>query len=66
MSRTIGTLQPLLDPQERLDRLIASTFRRFGPRVVDLSYANPCDGPSDEVSFILARATAESKGRSLQ
>ena len=66
MSRTIATLQPLLDPQERLDRLIASTFRRFGPRIVDLSYANPCDGPSDEVLSILARATAESKGRSLQ
>ena len=66
MSRTTSTLQTLLDPQERLDRLIASTFRRFGPRIVDLSYANPCDGPSDEVLSILARATAESKGRSLQ
>jgi aspartate aminotransferase len=66
MLRTIATLQPLLDPQERLDRLIASTFRRFGPRIVDLSYANPCDGPSDEVLSILARATAESNGRSLQ
>jgi aspartate aminotransferase len=66
MSRATSTLQKLLDPQERLDRLIASTFRRFGPRIVDLSYANPCDGPSDEVVSILARATAESKGLSLQ
>jgi aspartate aminotransferase len=66
MSRTIRTLQPLLDAQERLDRLIAATFRRFGPRIVDLSYANPCDGPSEEVLSILARVTAESKGLSLQ
>ena len=66
MSNAINTLQRLLEPQERLDRLIASTFRRFGPRLVDLSYANPCDGPSDEVLSILARAAAESKGRSLQ
>jgi aspartate aminotransferase len=66
MLRTVRTLAPLLDPQERLDRLIASTFRRFGPRIVDLSYANPCDGPSEEVLSILARVTAESKGLSLQ
>jgi aspartate aminotransferase len=66
MLRTTSPLQPLLDPQERLDGLIASTFRRFGPRVVDLSYANPCDGPSEEVLAILARASAESTGRSLQ
>jgi aspartate aminotransferase len=66
MSPTIRTLQPLLDPQERLDRLIASTFRRFGPRMIDLSYANPSDGPNDEVLSILGRVTAESKGLSLQ
>jgi aspartate aminotransferase len=66
MSHTISTLQPLLEPQERLDRLIASTFRRLGPRTIDLSYANPSDGPSEEVLAILTRATAESKGLSLQ
>lgn len=66
MWRNIRTLEPLLDPQERLDRLIAATFRRFGPRIVDLSYANPYEGPSEEVLSILARATAESKGLSLQ
>lgn len=66
MSNAINTLQPLLEPQERLDRLIAAAFCRFGPRLVDLSYANPCDGPSEEVLSILARATAESTGRSLQ
>jgi aspartate aminotransferase len=66
MSPTIKTLQPLLDPQERLDRLIASSFKRFGPRLIDLSYANPADGPSEAVLAILARVTAESKGLSLQ
>ena len=62
----ITTLAPLLDPQERLDRLSAAAFRRFGPRLIDLSYANPHDGPTDEVLSILARATAASKGLSLQ
>lgn len=63
---SISTLAPLLEPQERLDRLIASSFRRFGPRLVDLSFANPAAGPSDAVLAILARVTAEAKGLSLQ
>ena len=66
MWREIRTLEPLLEPQERLERLIAATFRRFGPRMVDLSFANPADGPGEEVLSILAGATAESKGLSLQ
>ena len=66
MWREIRTLEPLLNPQERLERLIAATFRRFGPRMVDLSFANPADGPSDEVLSILTRVTAESQGLSLQ
>jgi aspartate aminotransferase len=66
MSSNIHNRQPLLDAQERLDRVIASTFTRFGPRTVDLSYANPHDGPSVEVLSILAHATAASKGLSLQ
>ena len=66
MWREIKTLEPLLDSQERLDRLIAATFRRFGTRMVDLSFANPSEGPSDEVLSILTRVTAGSKGLSLQ
>jgi aspartate aminotransferase len=66
MWRNITTLEPLLNSQERLERLMAETFRRFGPRMVDLSFANPADGPSDEVLSILAGVTAESKGLSLQ
>ena len=66
MLHTLNALRPLLSAQERLDRLIADTFRRFGPRTIDLSYANPYDGPSEEVLEILARVTAESTGLSLQ
>jgi len=66
MASTIRALEPLLDTQERLDRVIASTFRRFGPRIVDLSYANPYDGPADEVLAILRRVTADCRGLSLQ
>jgi len=66
MSNTITDLEPLLQPQERLDRLIAATFRRFGPRIVDLSYANPYEGPSAEVLAVLRRVAAERSGLSLQ
>lgn len=44
-----AALEPLLEPQERFDRLCAATRRRFGRRVVDLSYANAHEGPDDEV-----------------
>jgi aspartate aminotransferase len=59
-------LEEFLRPQERLDRLIAATFRRFGPKVVDLSYANPAEGPSEAVREVLVRAAAERRGQSLQ
>jgi aspartate aminotransferase len=66
MPNTLKVLEPLLEPQERLDRLIGATFRRFGPRLVDLSYANPCDGPSADVLDVLKRVTGERSGLSLQ
>jgi aspartate aminotransferase len=66
MLSTIKALEPLLEPQERLDRLIAAAFRRFGPRLVDLSYANPYEGATEEVMHVLRRVTAERKGLSLQ
>lgn len=66
MSNTVRRLQPLLEPLERLDRLAVATFQRFGPKLVDLSYANPYDGPSDEVRRVLARVAAERRGLSLQ
>ena len=66
MSNTVSTLAPLLEPQERLERLIAAAFKRFGPRMIDLSFANPAAGPSERVLTILARATEETTGLSLQ
>jgi aspartate aminotransferase len=66
MASTVRELEPLFQPLERLDRLIASTFRRFGPRLVDLSYANPSEGPPEEVLSVLRRVTGERAGLSLQ
>jgi aspartate aminotransferase len=66
MPTTLEPLTPLFQPQERLDRLIAATFRRFGPRLVDLSYANPYDGPPAVVLDVLKRTTAQLTGLSLQ
>lgn len=66
MPNGVKDLEALLEPQERLDRLIAATFRRFGPKVVDLSYANPYDGPDEEVLSVLKRAAGEGRGLSLQ
>lgn len=66
MSTTWRTLERLLEPQEWFDRLIARAFGRFGPRLVDLSYANPSDGPSLEVLDVLKRVTSERTGLSLQ
>lgn len=59
-------LEPLLEPQERLDRLIVATFRRFGPRTVDLSYANPHEGPDETVLRVLERAAREASALELQ
>jgi aspartate aminotransferase len=66
MLTTLKQLEPLLTPQERLDELFAAAFRRFGPRLVDLSYANPYEGPAEEVLATLRRVTEECKGLSLQ
>lgn len=66
MSSGVKDLEALLEPQERLDRLIVAAFRRFGPKIVDLSYANPYDGPDEEVRGALMRAAAEQSGLSFQ
>jgi aspartate aminotransferase len=66
MSNTITALNLLLQPQERLDALLSAAFKRFGPRVMDLSYANPHDGPPAEVLAVLRRVATECGGLSLQ
>lgn len=59
MSKPVDDLRPLLEPQERLDRMIQATFRRFGRKVVDLSYANVYDGPDLEVRLALQLAASD-------
>jgi aspartate aminotransferase len=66
MSRAARELDGLLEPLERLDRLIAATFRQFGPRIVDLSYANPYEGPSEEVRGVLQRVAGDRSGLAFQ
>lgn len=62
----IATLEPLLEPQERLDRLINTTARRFGRKVVDLSYANPHDRPDQTVIRALERAIHDDRALAFQ
>jgi aspartate aminotransferase len=66
MSNSIPALRSLLQPQERLDALLSAAFRQFGPRVMDLSYANPHDGPAAEVLAVLKRVAGECGALSLQ
>lgn len=66
MWQGITDLELLLEPQERLDRLITTTWRRFGPKVVDLSYANPYDGPDQEVLGALQRAVSGKRALAFQ
>lgn len=63
---SISALEPLLEPQERLDRLITATMRRFGRNVVDLSYANAYDGPDEEVLRALEVSVREDRALSFQ
>lgn len=62
----INHLQPLLEPQERLDQLIGATMRRFGRRTVDLSYANVYDGPDEEVLRALELSVREERELAFQ
>jgi aspartate aminotransferase len=66
MPNTVTALTPFLQPQERLDALRSDAFRRVGPKIVDLSYANPHDGPPADVINVLRRAAGECGGLSLQ
>ena len=61
MKNTISDLEALLGPQERFDEVCAATRRRFGRGLIDLSYANPADGPDDEVRRALRLAIDEEK-----
>jgi len=66
MWKPISELETFLGPQERFDALTAATFRRFGPKIVDFSYANPYDGPADDVRHALHLALENKSDLSLQ
>ena len=53
-------------PQERFARLTATAFRRFARRVIDLSYANPYDGPDEAVRQALQAALSEERELAFQ
>jgi len=55
-----------LKAQERFDDIAARAFRRFGPRLADLSYANAYDGPDDRVLSAIRRALDEAKDLDFQ
>jgi len=55
-----------LAPQERYEALVADAFRRHGPRLVDLGYANTYDGPGPEVRAALASALEDDGDLSFQ
>lgn len=59
MPGALSDLEPLLAPQDRLDRLVRTAFRRFGRRLVDLSYANAYGGPDPEIREALEEAVRE-------
>ncbi|MEM7171633.1 MAG: aminotransferase class I/II-fold pyridoxal phosphate-dependent enzyme [Pseudomonadota bacterium] len=55
-----------LAPQERFEAIAAKAFRGFGPRLVDLSYANPYDGPDEVVLDALKGALQENRDLDFQ
>lgn len=54
-------LQALFEPQERFAELHGRTIRRFGRSAVDLSYANPYDGPDAAVRAAIRLALDDQK-----
>ncbi|MBI4271493.1 MAG: aminotransferase class I/II-fold pyridoxal phosphate-dependent enzyme [Candidatus Rokubacteria bacterium] len=62
----LDALRPLLDAQERLERLIGATMRRFGHKYVDLAYANFREGPGEEVLRALELSVREDRELSFQ
>jgi len=59
-------LRSLLEPQERLERLIGVTIRRFGRHCIDLAYANAHEGPDEEVLRALELSVREDRELSFQ
>ena len=57
---------PYLAPQARFDNLVDRAFREFGPRLMDLSYANAYDGPEARVVEAIRHALDKTDNLSFQ
>lgn len=55
-----------LRPQARFDDLVERAFREFGPRLMDLSYANAYDGPEARVVEAIRHALDQTDNLSFQ
>jgi aspartate aminotransferase len=60
------TWAPYLRPQARFDELVERAFREFGPRLMDLSYANAYDGPEPRVVEAIRQALDQTGDLSFQ
>jgi len=59
-------IESYLAPQERFEAILADAFRRHGPRLVDLGYANAYDGPDPKVIGAMREALADNSDLSFQ
>lgn len=66
MMDNLQNLEPWFLPQERFTDLSAAARRRFGARIIDLSYANPHDGPNETVREALQAALMEERKLAFQ
>lgn len=57
---------PYLRPQARFDELVERAFREFGPRLMDLSWANAYDGPQPKVVEAIRTALDKTDNLSFQ
>jgi aspartate aminotransferase len=59
-------LEPYFEAQDRFERLRSHTFRRFGAKVSDFSYANAYMGPDSTVLAALDQAIKDNRDLSFQ
>jgi len=66
MSKSIEELRPHFEPQDRFDLIHTEAWRRFGPRLIDLSYANAYEGPDHVVVDAIRHALDDDSELSFQ
>jgi len=66
MPKTVEELRPYFEAQDRFDVIHAGARRRFGPRLIDLSYANAYEGPDPAVVDAIRHALDDVRELSFQ